>query len=313
MGERRLRAMNTDILLIARDAAETGLLADAADVFPRLEARLSRFRPDSELRALNSRPGSATPVSAELFEVLELALNMHWRTGGLFEPGILGALEVAGYDRSFEQIETIAEAPATSSALRRSIAEMRLDRESMTVNMPAGLRLDLGGIGKGYAVDRAAQVLLPGGDFLIDAGGDVLALGGGPDGDGWLVAVAGPPPLCEELAVVRVRDEALATSTTAVRRWQRSGHWRNHLIDPRTGEPTESGVVSVSVMAPTTVEAEVLAKAALLLGPDKGVHFLEAQDRAGLLVLDDGALMASKMWNQRQDSEFARSWKGCVG
>jgi thiamine biosynthesis lipoprotein len=312
VGERRLRAMNTDVLLLVRDPERAGLLAEAADVFVRLEERLSRFRTDSELSALNRRAGSRTRVSPELFEVLELAAEMQRRTGGLFEPGILGALEAAGYDRSFERVAAESSEGPAAAGPRRSIAEMTLHRESTSVTTPAGLRLDLGGIGKGYAVDRAARVLAPTGDFLIDAGGDVRACGDGPDGDGWPVAVAGPARGSEDVALLRLRDEALATSTTAVRRWRRGARWLNHLIDPRTGEPADGGVVSASVLAPTTVEAEVLAKAALLMGPREGVRFLEARGRAGLVVLDDGTLLVSGTWNQRQESEFTRSGKGRV-
>ena len=215
LGERRLRAMNTDILLLVRDPERAGLLSEAADVFPRLEARLSRFLPGSELSSLNRRAGSRTRVSAELIEVLELAVEMHRRTGGVFDPGILGALEAAGYDRSFELMEADGEARSPSRAPRRSIVEMALDRATRTIEAPAGLRLDLGGIGKGYAVDRAARVLERAGHFLVDAGGDVFAAGDGPDGDGWPVAVAGPPPAWEDVALVRLRDEALTTPLSA--------------------------------------------------------------------------------------------------
>lgn len=307
--ERRLRAMNTDIRIIVRDAAHVDLLSRAADLFSSLEQRLSRFLPDSELSALNRRTGGTTRVSAELFEVLELTADMHQRTGGLFEPAVLGALESAGYDRSFEEIETAAEAPATTGSPGRSIAEAALDPADLSVTLPSGLRLDLGGIGKGYAVDRAARLLTPAGDLLVDAGGDIFASGDGPAGDGWLVAIAGPPPESNDLALVRLHDEALATSTTAFRRWQRASRWHNHLIDPRTGESVDNGVISASVLAPTATEAEVLAKAALLFGPHRGVKFLDENDRAGLLVLHDGKLLSSAMWDGRSDGE-AYSKKG---
>jgi thiamine biosynthesis lipoprotein len=310
--ERCLRAMNTDIRIIVRDPAHVDLLSRAADLFPALEQRLSRFLPGSELSALNRRAGVRTPVSSELFEVLELAADMHDCTRGLFEPAVLGPLESAGYDRSFEEIEATAEAPVPAGGPRRSITEATLDPTDLSVTLPSGLRLDLGGIGKGYAVDRAARLLTPAGDLLVDAGGDIFASGDGPDGEGWLVAVAGQPRESNDLALVRLHDEALATSTTALRRWQRAGRWHNHLIDPRTGESVDNGVISASVLAPAAAEAEVLAKAALLLGPFEGVRLLEAHGRAGVLVLDDGRLLSSAMWDGRSAGE-AHSKKGFTG
>jgi thiamine biosynthesis lipoprotein ApbE len=95
-----------------------------------------------------------------------------------------------------------------------------------------------------------------------------------------------------------------------VRRWRRGGRWLNHLIDPRTGRPADGGVVIASVIAPTTVEAEVLAKAALLLGADKGLRFLEEQNRPGLLALAGGRLSATEAWDERTQGTFADSGKG---
>jgi FAD:protein FMN transferase len=147
-------------------------------------------------------------------------------------------------------------------------------------------------------VDRAAEILAPARNFLIDAGGDIFANGDGEDGSGWLVAVSGPPPECEAIALVKLKDEALATSTVSVRRWHRDGRWFHHIIDPRTGEPSASDVVSASVVAPTTVEAEVMAKVALLLGSKEGIAMLDDRRIAGLLQLGSGTIVTSTVWDQ---------------
>jgi thiamine biosynthesis lipoprotein len=173
---------------------------------------------------------------------------------------------------------------------------MALDGGRRTVKAPAGLRLDLGGIGKGYAVDGAARALAPTADFLVDAGGDIFASGDGPAGDGWPVAVADPLREDADLGVVRLRDQALATSTVARRRWQRDGRWLHHLIDPRTGEPALSDAISVSVIAPSAVEADIFAKVALLLGSENGTHFLRAQGAQGLFIATDGSWRATAEW-----------------
>ena len=120
--------------------------------------------------------------------------------------------------------------------------------------------------------------------------------GDGPDGDGWLVGVANPLNEDENLDVVRLRGQALATSTVTRRRWQRDGRWLHHLIDPRTGEPTLTDTLSVSVIAPSAVEADVFAKVALLLGSEKGKRFIEAQGAHALFVGSAGSCQATGEW-----------------
>jgi len=297
LGCHAFSAMNTRILLFSRAWESGELLCEAEQVFHGVEERFSRFRPSSELSHLNAMSGRSVTVSLEMFDLLHLCRRFHLLSGGLFDPAILPALESAGYDRSFELVAADTRAgprnPPTGSG---SIADLALDRGQMTVQAPPAVRLDLGGIGKGYAVNRAARALAPLGDFLVDAGGDIFASGHGPDGDGWVVAVANPLNEDENLDVVRLRGEALATSTVARRRWQRDGRWLHHLIDPRTGEPALSDSLSVSVIAPSAVEADVFAKVALLLGSEEGKRFIDAQGAHALFVGSDGSCQATTGW-----------------
>ena len=290
--------MNTNVQVFIREAGFAPLLAMAQEVVEREEARLSRFRPDSELSRFNARTIDRVRVSPELLRVLELAQRFCRQTEGVFDPAVLPDLEAAGYDRSFELIAPAADIPAEgrAAAARGSVRDLRLGPSDLTVEAPLGLRIDLGGIGKGYTVDRAAEVLAPARDFLVNAGGDIYASGRGPDGDGWLVAIADHFDPAVDIAQLWLRDEALATSTVAVRRWQRAGRWQNHLIDPRTGAPVDNGIVSVSVIARTAVEADVFAKTALLLGPDEGWRFLESRRLPGLFALSDGRVRATQDW-----------------
>ncbi len=297
LGCRRFRAMNTDVRLFLRDYQQAGALANAERIFHEVEDRCSRFRTDSELSLLNACAGHALPVSGELFDILAHAQRYGRLTDGIFEPAVLPALEAAGYDRSFDLVAgRDLERVSGPAPARHTIAELRLDRRRQAVQAPAGLRIDLGGIGKGYAVDAAAAHLRPLRDYLVDAGGDIFAAGDGPDGDGWLVGVASPFEAAPDLGVVRLHDEALATSTTAVRRWRRNGRWQHHLIDPRTGAPVENDVLSVSVRAACAMDADVFAKTALLLGRDDGARFLAAHGAAGLFVLVGGGTYASARW-----------------
>ena len=219
LGQRQFRAMNTTVELFTRDLEDTAALAPAEDLFHELEARLSRFIPESELCRLNQRSGEEVPASDVMLDILEQAVRLHRITRGVFEPAVLPDLEAAGYDRSFEKVPRTSDEPAGSaSADRRSISELRIDRARGTVRAPAGLRVDLGGIGKGFTVDRATVLLDPISNFVVNAGGDIFARGCGPDGDGWLVAVTDPTVAGRTISLVRLYDEALATSTTTARR-----------------------------------------------------------------------------------------------
>jgi len=296
LGQRQFRAMNTTIQLYTRDVEDVGMLPAAEQVFHLMEARLSRFLPDSELSQFNERSGQEVEISPILFDVLQRAAELHRATGGVFEPAVLTALEAAGYDRSFEKVAPAEDSAPRETDDRHSIAQLKANHSRITATMPAGMRIDLGGIGKGYTVDAACRMLEPAANFVVNAGGDIFASGEGPDGDGWLVSITDPRALDQSVCLVRLYDEAVATSTTAVRRWQRGGRLQHHLIDPRTRRPSESGVLSASVITGSATEADVFAKAALLLGPEAGTDFLDRQEAHGLFVMEDGRIIATEGW-----------------
>ena len=296
MGRRHFFAMNTEIQILTLDWHRTELLQGAEQVFHGIEQRFSRFRLSSELCRLNARAGEEVAVSPQMFRLLELSLEFHRRTGGAFDPAILPSLQAAGYDRSYELISRGLEGPvAAPPPANGSIADVRLGQEQLTVKAPPGVLLDLGGIGKGFAVDEAANMLSPARDFLIDAGGDIYASGKGPGGTGWTVSVA-HPLRGDDLALVDIRDQALATSTTVRRSWRRGDRQLHHLIDPRTGEPAETDVVSVSVLAGSAVMADVFAKVALIQGFDAGREFIQNQGAAALFVFPDGGWQVAGNW-----------------
>ena len=266
MVRRVFAAMGTEVELLldadAGPAAERALTSARAE-FERLEAVCSRFRPDSELSLLN-REGSRR-CSPDLVRVVELALAAREQTDGLFDPTVHDAVTAAGYDRSFELIS--APAPWAPAGARCG-GDVQL--ESDEIRLAPGTRLDLGGIAKGYAVDRAAELLAIAGPCLVNAGGDLAVRGGA-----WPVGVLGELTL--ELSC-----GAIATSGVDRRRWTRGAEQRHHLIDPSTGLPARTPYLRVTVVAPGAVEAEVLAKAV----------FLGASvDVPRVLVLADGRVL----------------------
>jgi thiamine biosynthesis lipoprotein len=265
-------AMGTtvELLLDAKPSAEARLALDRAErEFERLEALLSRFRPSSELSALN-RSG-ALDAGPDLVAVTRVALEGRERTAGRFDPTVHDALVAAGYDRTFEQVRP----DGLPSGSRPCGGEVRID--GSRIELEPGYRLDLGGIAKGFAVDRACAILTEAGPCLVNAGGDLAGRGrlwpvGVETGDG--------------VITLGLEDGAIATSGRDRRRWQRAGEEVHHLIDPATGRPAENEFLRVTVVAPTAVEAEVLGKAIFLGAPVENPAVLVTRD--GRTVLTGG-------------------------
>jgi FAD:protein FMN transferase len=248
------------------DAVAHAALAAAREEVAACERELSRFDSTSDLSRLNAAHGRWTPVGRRLLEALRLALRAREDTGGRFDPTVLPALAAAGYDRSFELLE---ERPAASVEGWRAGTAIELDERSGRARLEPGSAVDLGGIGKGYAADRALAALreacpeLRGG--LVDLGGDIAVHGESPEGGPWLIAVADPRQAGETLAVLALEAGGVATSGRDARRFgpSRSLH---HLIDPETGEPAVAGPLTVTVVAPDAAAAEAHATMLAIAG-----------------------------------------------
>jgi thiamine biosynthesis lipoprotein len=272
MQRRSFPAMGTqvELLLDAEPSAESeAAFARAEREFERLEALLSRFRPDSELSALN-RSG-ALDAGDDLLIVTKLAVEARERTGGRFDPTVHDALVAAGYDRTFDEVERDGEA----SPARPCGGEVRID--GSRIELAPGFRLDLGGIAKGYAVDRACTLLAAAGPCLVNAGGDLAGRG-----RLWPVGVE----TADGELTLGLEDGALATSGRDRRRWRRDGKEAHHLIDPATGTPAEGDLLRVTALAGTAADAEVLAKAIFLGAPAETPAVLVTTD--GRTVLAGG-------------------------
>ncbi|GIM46613.1 FAD:protein FMN transferase [Collibacillus ludicampi] len=282
------RAMNTQIeLLLVPDRVlqifeKEKIFANIRALFQQVENTCSRFLPDSELSLLNQTPERDVPVSPLLFELLVDAYDAFIETNGMFNPGLLTHLEAAGYDKSLEKASQSQEEPSFYPCAVHTKAPFEIDKIRKTVWLSRGVKIDLGGIAKGWTVDRAVEYLKPFGTGFINAGGD-LRVFGRRDGF-WKIGVENPFDPEKDLGVISIRDGAIATSSTWKRRWKKGANWMNHLIDPRTGQPTQSEIVSVTVTAPTAKEADVWAKTVLLLGMERGTTFVQERQVCAVLV-----------------------------
>ena len=298
--DRTFRAMNTDVSLLLLSASPHAALAlDAAEwFFLQTEWRLSRFRESSELSTLNRE--RSLLASRTLYEVVTLAVQAYHDTGGVFNPLVGHALAAAGYDRSFDLIGTNTSLAPTGRPINAAPAlddVLCLDPATRRITLQGDAQLDLGGIAKGWAIDRAYRTLRKLGACCVNAGGDVRAGGSfEPGGDGWRVDIADPfaPQAADESAAephvlsVMLKDQAIATSGIVKRRWIMSGTEQHHLIDPRSGEPARNELLFVTAVGVSAVQAEVTAKTIFILGEAAGSAWASAQHTPALLMRRNG-------------------------
>jgi thiamine biosynthesis lipoprotein len=245
----------------------------------------------------NTAPRRWHRVPPQLYAVLQEAHAAHLVTDGAFDPRVLRRLEAWGYDRTlpFRSGEVaLAGADRTQRWSPRRRWRPRFDRAGHRVRLGRD-PVDLGGIGKGLAVRWAAEELTGAGRAsLVEAGGDLFAAGPGPDGDGWRVGVEDPRSPGEPVAVLRLEDGGVATSSTRVRHWRVGGREVHHIVDPRTGEPADSGLLSVTVVGPDPARAEVWSKALFVAGRGRVRRLADERGVAALLVDTDGMVGLSR-------------------
>ncbi len=269
-------AMNTRFELVLHGEDPVALRAageEALDEIDRLEGQLSLFRPTSEIAHLNAR-ASREPVrvTPAVFALLQHAQRLHAETGGAFDItlapllrcwGLLGS--TTGRVPGPEELEEVR--------TRIGMRWIHLNERALTVRFARdGVMLDLGAIGKGYAVDRAVEILRDAGiaSALLHGGtSTAYALGRPPDAAAWQVAVDGPPrspggarPL---LAVVPLRDESLSVSAVWGKAFQAHGKTCGHVLDPRTARPAENAVLA-AVVLPSATETDAFSTALLVVG-----------------------------------------------
>jgi thiamine biosynthesis lipoprotein len=266
--------------------------AGVVDEFEACEAAMSRFRDSSELTALNRSSATGRPVRVgrRLERALVTADRARRVTEGRFEPRVLMDLERLGYPGGVA-LPTLPASPGLTLSSRPAAANPVVGRAApgaLVVEHP----IDLGGIGKGLALRWAGDRIAASGvtRFLLEAGGDLVARGASPEGGPWQIGIEDPGGGREPLAVVSVADGAVATSSVRVHAWVANGRAVHHLLDPKTGEPAELGLVAVTVAGPDPAWAEVWSKSLFLAGRDDIAGEARRRGFAAWWVTSDGGL-----------------------
>ncbi|MBN9326292.1 MAG: hypothetical protein BGO38_13935 [Cellulomonas sp. 73-145] len=324
------RSMASDVeLRVVDPGPDAPRAVEAARVAIRSVAtHLTRFEATSALSRLNARPSSWHVVPEELAEAVEEAERAHRMTGGLFDPRVLDQLLAWGYDRTFDEVvgstrgTTASTGPTASTravgstgavgptgavgsagsagtpgprGTRRPWRPTVLPGTDRRLVQLDGAPIDLGGIGKGLAVRRAARALVGAGSaVLVDAGGDEWLGGAGPDGNGWTVGVEDPHGGADPVLVLSVTDRGCATSSVRRRHWAApDGTSVHHLVDPRTGRPGGPGLAAVTVLHPDPMWAEVWSKTLFLAGVVEVEAQAHVRELAAAWVTDSGAVRVS--------------------
>lgn len=250
-----------------------------------VEALMSVQNPESQLSAVNKASlHELIPVDVKLLEVAEASVKFGHLTDGALDVTVLPLMQLWGF---YDTKNQLPDSKKLNSALKQvNYHAIKIDRKKSGLTLTSRVQLDFGGIAKGYAVDRAVQILREYGirSALIDAGGDIYALGTPPDKEAWIIGIRNPNKPQNIFATVGVKDAAIATSGNYERYRMIDGKRYGHLINPRTGLPV-ANMLSTTVVAPTTMQADALSTASFVLGSKEGLELLQDMQKIeGVLV-----------------------------
>lgn len=285
--ETRAMACAWSVIMNPGPPRQVMVASDALDFVHRLEDQLTVYRDNSELQRINfAAHESPQPVEEKLFQLLQRCRAWAKTTGGAFDPTSGPLIHLWRACREEGRIPTDSEIRETMS--RVGIGRVIFDESEQTVGFPVeGFQFDLGAVGKGYAIDRAAAHLRQEGvnDFLLHGGHSSLYASGDHYGQGgWPVGIKNPLFTAQRYATVLLEDRGMSTSGSNIQYFRLQGRRYGHILDPRTGRPAE-GLLSVTVLAPTAAEADALSTAFYVMGLEKAVDYCHNREEIGAILI----------------------------
>ena len=292
-----LFAMDTVMTLTAYGPNANPALQAAAEEIQRLDKLLSISSESGEILPLNQ--SGHGELSDETAALLQRALEVSRETGGLFDCTIGPVMDAWGFPTQNYQVP---EGGLLQSLLAR-VDYRQVALSDHTVTLPKGVEIDLGGIAKGYTSDHIMDGFAQSGitSGIVSLGGNVQTLGRKPDGSLWRVGLQDPRNPDQTFAVVEVEDQAVITSGGYQRYFQEDGVTYHHIIDPRTGYPADSGIISATIVSADGTLADALSTALFIMGPEEAETFWQAhQDRFdAILMTDSGQILVTAGLAQR--------------
>jgi len=294
-------AMGTNVHFIAYgnarvDSAKVrAAISQALSEMKRLEALLSEWREDSEVGKINANPEQWVPVGPETFALISRALSEGKASGGAFDITFQAMSDVWKFGSAADVNPRVPSKAEVDK--RRALVDYRtveLDPAARAVRLPKAHKIGLGGIAKGYIVDRAADALKKAGiqAFLVQAGGDLYGAGRKPDGSPWVSGIQDPRgPEGTSFATIELTDHAFSTAGDYARSYVIGKRRYHHIIDPHTGYPATASR-SVTVWADDATTADAIDDAVFILGPEAGLKLAEATPGVGVVIVDKN----NKVW-----------------
>jgi len=279
-----------------RDEAVTRKLAERAYAeIGQLEARMSEWRDDSEVSRINQNTGRAIEVSKDTYDVIAKGIWAGWVSRGAFDITFAALGDLWKFGDAAEA-NPRPPSPAQVQAKKKHVdfRGVRLDAARHSVTIPAGSKLGLGGIAKGYIVDRVAGLLRTAGvtSFLVQAGGDLYGSGRKPDGTPWVSGIQDPRgKIGSYFAMLELTDHAFSTAGDYARAFTFEGKRYHHILDPQTGYPADA-CRSVTIWAKDALTADAVDDAVFILGPERGLLLVEELPDAGAVIVDK----RNKVW-----------------
>lgn len=293
---REFKAMGTDIIITASLKTEQqNILAEAEKAVIDFETRFSRFIVGNELSELNNSLHEKQAVSEIMVELLKEVKHYYLETKNIFDPTVIGSLEAIGYDKNFDLISSKSDQPDPEKPDLARIKKIFLSRPKITdlkikgrmINRPLGLRLDFGGIGKGYIIDFLSHKFFGSvKNYWISAGGDLIVSGHQDNNFGWDIGVQDPLQPEQDIFCINTKGEKLGVATSGIiKRTGKTGDFNwHHIIDPRSGLPVLNDILSVTVISSSATRADVFAKTVLILGEKDGLNFIEDKNDSACLI-----------------------------
>lgn len=293
----RFRVMASDAQVILVDPSP-GSATAARERLATLEQRWSRFLPGSDISRLARANGEWLVVSPDTWTLLETMVSAYELTAGRFDPTMLHEIVSTGYATSVDdgsRVSVTVDLPHPDATVADIATDVMADTHAHLAKLPEGMGIDPGGIGKGLAADLVCADMIEAGvtGALVNIGGDLAASGTAPDPQGWIVTVEDPFDATSVLLRFAMNAGGVATSSTRSRRWSEGGHRRHHVLDPRTRDTASTDLVAATVVAPSAWMAEVHAKAALLEGSARALHYLDRHGLSGVCSATDGTHLAT--------------------